>query len=115
MSALTTADMIPAFRALESIAETHPELPYATFHVRGTTLAAEQVIDVQLNKGDADAFAVWVAAFNMTDDQLTTRPYSTGFGFHTTAVARYGGVTWVICLTHIDEAWRPAPEAAMAA
>lgn len=110
MTALTTADMLTAFRALETIAETHPELPYATFHVRGTTLAAEQVIEVQIDRDLTDAFAAWVAAFEMADSQVTTSVLPGGFGYSTRAVTRYAGVTWVIYMHHRDEAWRPARE-----
>ena len=114
MTALTVADMTTAFRALETLAETHPGLPYAGIAIRGTTLVAEQVIDVQLWR-DPDGFVAWCEAFDVDTDSLSAQ--STGFNYFTQAVARYAGVTWVIILDHLDREWRPAlaaPEAVAA-
>jgi hypothetical protein len=111
VTSLKTADMIPAFRALETVAENHPALPYATFHIRGTTLAAEQVIDVQIHH-DAEAFAAWCAAFDIDTGPLEAR--STGFHYYTRAVTRYAGVTFVITLDHRDLEWRTLAEAVAA-
>ncbi|MEV0556316.1 hypothetical protein AB0I27_23040 [Streptomyces sp. NPDC050597] len=106
MTALTVADMSTAFRALETVAENHPQLPAATFHVRGTTLGAEQVIDVQIRE-DADSFAAWCAALDIDTQPLQSR--STGFHYYTQAITRFAGVTFVIVLDHPDVDWRPAP------
>ena len=113
MSALTAtrlnlADMTMSFRALEMVAETHPHLPTALFHLRGVTLAAEQVIDVQFHHAP-DAFAAWCEAFDVDTAPLETR--STGFGYYTQAVIRYAGVTFVLVLDHLDKEWRTQPEA----
>lgn len=104
MTVLTMADMTPAVRALESVTLNHPSLPAALLHVRGTTLGAEQVIDVQFNH-DADAFAAWCKALEIADDRLATSEGT--FNWHTTTVTRYGGVTFVLYLNHRLPAWRP--------
>lgn len=106
MTALTMADMSMAFRALEAVAEAHPDLPHATFHLHGTTLVAEQVVDVQIYR-DADAFTAWCAAFDIDTQPLETQ--STGFHYFTRAVTRYVGVTFVLVLDHMDREWRQAP------
>ncbi|MPY47070.1 hypothetical protein [Streptomyces acidicola] len=111
MSALNLTDMTLSFRALETIAETHPHLPAALFHLRGTTLAAEQVIDVQFHH-DPDAFTAWCDVFDIDTALLETR--STGFGHYTRAVVRYAGVTFVLVLDHHDREWRTAPLAVAA-
>lgn len=114
MTALTVADMSTAFHALETVAETHPDLPYATISIRGTTLFAEQTVDVQLFR-DPEGFAAWCKAFEIDTDTLKAQ--STGFHYFTRAVTRYAGVTWVIVLDHLDLEWRTAlhtPEAVAA-
>lgn len=104
---LTVTDMTTSFRALEAVAEAHPQLPTALFHLRGTTLAAEQVIDVQFHHAP-EAFAAWCDAFNVDTGLLESR--STGFGFYTQAVVRYAGVTFVLVLDHRDEVWQEKRE-----
>lgn len=106
MTALTMADMTPAITALESLTVNHPQLPAALLHIRGTTLGAEQVIDVQIRQ-NADSFAAWCAALDINTQPLQSR--STGFHYYTQAVTRYAGVTFVIVLDHPDADWRPAP------
>lgn len=106
MTALTMADMTLAINALESITVNHQNLPAALLHVRGTTLGAEQVIDVQFNH-DAAAFAAWCEALEIGDDRLDTREGT--FNWHTNTVTRYGGVTFVLYLNHRFPAWRPEP------
>lgn len=104
---LTVTDMTTSFRALEAVAEAHPLLPTALFHLRGTTLAAEQVIDVQFHH-TPEAFTAWCNAFNVDTARLETR--STGFGFYTRAVVRYAGVTFVLVLDHRDKEWQETRE-----
>lgn len=111
MTVLNLLDMTTSFRALETLAEEYPQLPTATFHLRGTTLAAEQVIEAQLRE-QPDGFAAWCKAFDVDTAGLETR--STGFGHYTRAVVRYAGVTFVITLDHLDREWRPAPQAVAA-
>jgi hypothetical protein len=106
VSTLSLTDMTTSFRALETLAEEYPQLPAATFHLRGVTLAAEQVIDVQLHH-EPDGFAAWCDAFGVDTAPLETR--GTGFGYYTRAVVRYAGVTFVIVLDHLDREWRTAP------
>lgn len=106
MTALTVADMSTAFRALDAVAVLHPHLPAATFYVRGTTLVAEQVIDVQIRE-NAESFAAWCAALNIDTQPLESK--STGFHYYTQAVTRFAGVTFVIVLDHADAEWRPVP------
>lgn len=103
MTALTMADMTPAISSLESLTVNHSDLPAALLHVRGTTLGAEQVIDVQFNH-DAEAFAAWCEALEIDTDRLEPREGT--FNWHTTAVTRYGGVTFVLYLNHRTAAWR---------
>lgn len=111
MTALTMADMTPAITALESLTVNHPQLPAALLHIRGTTLGAEQVIDVQI-QNDPDAFAAWCAALDIDTAPLESR--STGFHYYTQAVARYAGATFVVYLNHSAPEWRPAPALAEA-
>lgn len=114
MTALTVADMSTAFHALETVAEIHPGLPYAAIAIRGTTLVAEQVVDVQLWH-NPEGFEAWCAAFDIDTAELEAQ--STGFHYCTRAVTRYAGVTWVIVLDHQDLEWRTAltePEAVAA-
>jgi hypothetical protein len=102
-------DMTPAISALESVTLNHPSLPAALLHVRGATVGAEQVIDVQFNH-DAEAFAAWCEAFEVDDSKLDTREGA--FNWHTTTVTRYAGVTFVLYLNHRQPAWRPEAVAA---
>ncbi|MFI6491274.1 hypothetical protein [Streptomyces sp. NPDC050564] len=111
MTALCLTDMTTSFRALETLAEEYPQLPTATFHLRGVTLAAEQVIDVQLHN-QPDGFAAWCEAFEIDTTLLETR--ESGFLYFTRAVVRYAGVTFVIVLDHRDRQWRTAPLAVAA-
>jgi len=114
VTALTVADMSTAFQALETVAENHPELPYAAISIRGTTLVAEQTVDVQLYR-DPDGFTAWCKAFKIDTDSLEAQ--STGFHYFTRVITRYAGVTWVIVLDHLDLEWRTAlhaPEAVAA-
>lgn len=108
---LNLTDMTTSFRALETLAEEYPQLPTATFCLRGVTLAAEQVIDVQLYQ-QPDGFAAWCEAFQVDVEALETR--SNGFNHYTQTVVRYAGVTFVITLDHLDREWQTAPLAVAA-
>lgn len=111
MTVLNLLDMTTSFRALETLAREYPQLPTATFHLRGTTMAAEQVIDVQLYQ-QPEGFTAWCEVFEIDTATLETR--SNGFNHYTRAVVRYAGVTFVITLDHLDREWRTEPVAVAA-